>query len=144
MKKFSKFEIAAIKRTAQSVNILVTKKEVLKRKISELQDELKIVEDTQAPYEEAVKAITGGYTTEDIITKETVMRTDGKPSYVKFVLKYPETVIPVDSDMSAMDANADIEENENNAEAESLKTPVSQEDNQPLQEKKDEYDTMEA
>ena len=39
MKTFSKFEIAAIKRTAQNVNTLVTKKNKLKEKIEALQKE---------------------------------------------------------------------------------------------------------
>ena len=39
MKKFSKFEIATIKRTAQSVNPMVSKKAKLKEQIDALQAE---------------------------------------------------------------------------------------------------------
>ena len=100
MKKFSKFEIATIKRTAQSVNPMVSKKAKLKEQIDALQAEYDQLNTMQEQYEASIKTMTGGYGTEDLIDKviETTSAVDknGKPIKVtKYVLKYPETVIPV-------------------------------------------------
>lgn len=96
MKTFSKFEIAAIKRTAQNVNQLVTKKNKLKEKIAALQEEYDSYVNTQEAYEAPIKALTG-YGTEDLVNKvvETTTDKDGKPiKIVKWVLKYPDTIVP--------------------------------------------------
>ena len=100
MKKFSKFEIATIKRTAQSVNPMVSKKAKLKEQIDALQAEYNQLDTMQEQYEASIKTMTGGYGTEDLVEKviETTGAVDknGKPvKTTKFVLKYPETVIPV-------------------------------------------------
>ena len=100
MKKFSKFEIATIKRTAQSVNPMVSKKAKLKEQIDALQAEYAQLDTMQEQYEASIKTMTGGYGTEDLVEKviETTGAVDknGKPIKVtKYVLKYPETVIPV-------------------------------------------------
>lgn len=100
MKKISKWELAAIKRAAQNVNPMVTKKNKIKAKIAELKEEYDSLCAIQEQYEAPVKAITGGYTTEDIYDKVIEdtgkVDKDGKPIKVtKYVLKYPETVIPV-------------------------------------------------
>ena len=100
MKKFSKFEIATIKRTAQSVNPMVSKKAKLKEQIDALQAEYNQLDTMQEQYEASIKTMTGGYGTEDLVEKviETTGAVDknGKPVKVtKYVLKYPETVIPV-------------------------------------------------
>lgn len=99
MKKFSKFEIATIKRTAQNVNPMVTKKEKLKEQIDALQREYENLTAMQDQYEASIKIMTGGYGTEDLVTKviETTGALDknGKPVKItKYVLKYPDTVIP--------------------------------------------------
>lgn len=100
MKKFSKFEIATIKRTAQSVNPMVSKKAKLKEQIDALQAEYDQLDTMQEQYEASIKTMTGGYGTEDLVEKaiETTGAVDknGKPVKItKYVLKYPETVIPV-------------------------------------------------
>lgn len=99
-RKFSKFEIATIKRTAQSVNPMVSKKAKLKEQIDALQAEYNQLNTMQEQYEASIKTMTGGYGTEDLVDKviETTSAVDknGKPIKVtKYVLKYPETVIPV-------------------------------------------------
>lgn len=99
-RKFSKFEIATIKRTAQSVNPMVSKKAKLKEQIDALQAEYDQLNTMQEQYEASIKTMTGGYGTEDLVDKviETTSAVDknGKPIKVtKYVLKYPETVIPV-------------------------------------------------
>lgn len=100
MKKFSKFEIATIKRTAQNVNPMVTKKAKLLEQIDALQDEYNKLDAMQEQYEASIRIMTGGYSTEDLVEKviEVTGTVDksGKPVKItKYVLKYPETVIPV-------------------------------------------------
>ena len=99
MKKFSKFEIATIKRTAQNVNPMVSRKAKIKEQINALQAEYEQLDTMQEQYETSIKTMTGGYSAEDLVEKviETTGAVDknGKPVKVtKYVLKYPETVIP--------------------------------------------------
>ena len=133
MKKFSKFEIATIKRTAQSVNPMVSKKAKLKEQIDALQTEYDQLNTMQEQYEASIKTMTGGYGTEDLVDKviETTSAVDknGKPIKVtKYVLKYPETVIPVAAEeiegmtASEVDDTAVVGEVEAPKDAE---TPVS-------------------
>lgn len=132
-RKFSKFEIATIKRTAQSVNPMVSKKAKLKEQIDALQAEYDQLNTMQEQYEASIKTMTGGYGTEDLVDKviETTSAVDknGKPIKVtKYVLKYPETVIPVAAEeiegmtASEVDDTAIVEEVETPKDAE---TPVS-------------------
>ena len=132
-RKFSKFEIATIKRTAQSVNPMVSKKAKIKEQIDALQAEYDQLNTMQEQYEASSKTMTGGYGTEDLVDKviETTSAVDknGKPIKVtKYVLKYPETVIPIAAeeieDMTAaeVDETAVVEGIETPKDAE---TPVS-------------------
>ena len=100
MKEFSKFEIATIKRTAQNVAPLVRRKNKIKEKMDELYAELQQLETQQTQWEQAIVTMTGGYTTEDLVEKvvETTnsVDKDGNPVKItKYVLKYPDTVVPV-------------------------------------------------
>ena len=132
-RKFSKFEIATIKRTAQSVNPMVSKKAKLKEQINALQAEYDQLNTMQEQYEASIKTMTGGYGTEDLVDKviETTSAVDknGKPIKVtKYVLKYPETVIPIAAEeiegmtASEVDDTAVVEGIETPKDAE---TPVS-------------------
>ena len=99
-RKFSKFEIATIKRTAQSVNPMVSRKTKIKEQMDALQAEYNQLDTMQEQYEASIKTMTGGYGTEDLVEKvvETTNAVDknGKPIKVtKYVLKYPDTVIPM-------------------------------------------------
>ena len=99
MKKFSKFEIATIKRTAQNVNPMVSRKAKIKKQINALQAEYEQLDTMQEQYEASIKTMTGGYSSEDLVEKviETtgVVDKNGKPiKTTKFLLKYPETIIP--------------------------------------------------
>ena len=99
MKELSKFEIAAIKRTAQNVNAMVTKKTKLKEKIDALQAEYDQIEEAQEQFEAPIKKMTGGYGTEDLIMKVIEdtgkLDKDGKPiKLAKYVLKYTDTILP--------------------------------------------------
>ena len=121
MKTFSKIEISVIKSTAKNVAPFITKKAKVdeqiaatKEKIQKmLEEKLQKLEAEKAGYQsiidsmnQAVKQITGGYTTEDLITitKEgTGQMGDNGKEIMKTVynLKYPETVIPVLNDPEA-------------------------------------------
>lgn len=114
MKTFSKIEISVIKSTAKNVAPFVTKKAKVdeqiaatKEKIQKtLEEKLQKLEAEKAGYQsiidsmnQAVKQITGGYTTEDLvtITKEgTGQMGDNGKEIMKtcYNLKYPETVVP--------------------------------------------------
>lgn len=136
MKKFSKFEIATIKRTAQSVNPMVTKKNKIKAQIDELSKEYTELDNLQESYESAIKAMTGGYGTEDLIDKVVEesgsLDKNGKPIKVtKYVLKYPETIIPEAAENMEGIKNTNevddskLEETEENPSSETAYNPLN-------------------
>lgn len=98
-KEFSKFEISAIKRTAQNVDKFVSKKNKLKLLIEESLKEYNQIKEMQQQWEAPIINLTGGYTTEDLVekvSKEVGVDKEGKSIKVtNYVLKYPDTVIPV-------------------------------------------------
>lgn len=104
MKEFSKFEIATIKRTAQNVAPLVRRKTKIKEQIAKLQEEYDLLNAQQLQWEQAIVTMTYGYTTEDLVEKvvETTnsVDKDGNPvKTTKYVLKYPDTVVPVQEEV---------------------------------------------
>ena len=79
---------------------MVSRKAKIKEQINALQAEYEQLDTMQEQYEASIKTMTGGYSSEDLVEKviETtgVVDKNGKPvKTTKFVLKYPETVIPV-------------------------------------------------
>lgn len=98
--KFSKFFIANLKRTAQSVSPLVRRKQKLQAEIAEREEELLSIQAQIDGYQAPIKEATGGFTTEDLVER-VVEATDkldkeGKPIKVtKWNLKFPETIVPV-------------------------------------------------
>lgn len=99
-KKFTKFTIAAMKRTAENVNQFIGKRDRLVAKIAELQNELDIINASIEAADAPTKMLTGGFGSEDlfdkVVTDTGKVNKDGNPIKVtKFVLKYPETVTPV-------------------------------------------------
>lgn len=115
-KKFSKIEIAVIKRTAQNVNQFVTKKEKLDAKIAELEAEKAALQPIIDSFQGPIKEMTGGFTTEDLIIKETVgtgkmdEKTGKEIMQTRYVLKYPDTVIPVETSSEAASEGVSQEE----------------------------------
>ena len=98
-KKFSKFFIASLKRTAQNVNPLVRRKDKILNKMGEMREELISIQAQIDGYQVPIKEVTGGWTTEDlverVVTETTKLDKDGKPiKMTQYVLKYPETIIP--------------------------------------------------
>lgn len=100
-KNFSKIEIAVIKRTAQNVAQLVTKKEKLNAMIAELEAEKASLQPIIDSFQGPIKEMTGGYTTEDLVTREVVhtgkmdSKTGKEILQTRYILKYPDTVVPV-------------------------------------------------
>ena len=129
-KTFSKIEISVIKSTAKNVAPFVAKKAKVDVQIAEtkekiqkmLEEKLQKLEAEKAGYQsiidsmnQAVKQITGGYTTEDLvdIKKEgTGQMGDNGKEIMKtvYALKYPETVVPVDGHEEAPEAECPTHE----------------------------------
>ena len=121
MKEFSKFEIAVIKRTAQNVNPMVTKKNKIRKQIAALSEEYDTLDKMQEQYEASIKTMTGGYSTEDLVDKVIKdtgkVDKDGKPIKVtQYILKYPKIIIPVSATVDE-NASADIAAMDEVAEA---------------------------
>lgn len=115
MKKFTKFEIATIKRTAQNVSPMVSKKRKIAAQIIALKEEYDNLAKMQEQYEASIRTMTGGFSTEDLVNKvvETTNSLDknGNPVKItKFVLKYPDTVIPPTEETPAQEVNTAEEE----------------------------------
>lgn len=106
-KKFSKIQIAAIKRTAQNVAQFTTKKERIDAKIAELEAEKAALQPMIDAFQGPIKEMTGGYTTEDLVKREVIktgkfdQKTGKEIMQTRYVLKYPETVIPVEETVEA-------------------------------------------
>ena len=97
MKTFTTREIAQIKRTAQNVAPIVAKRDRVLAKVRELYAEIETLDAQVDAWETAVKIMTGGFTTNDLVDRVVNEATtaDGKVvKTVTYVLKYPETVIP--------------------------------------------------
>lgn len=96
--EFNKFEIASIKRTAQNCSGMIAKFEKLNEKIAILQAEKEKVEQMINNWDAPIVAMTG-YHVMDLVDKEKVktgVDKNGNDIFgYKWVLKYPETVIPV-------------------------------------------------
>lgn len=133
MKKFTKIEIAVIKRTAQNVAQFTTKKEKLDAKIAELEAEKAALQPTIDAFQGPIKEMTGGYTTEDLVRREVIKtgkfdnKTGKEILQTKYLLKYPETVIPVEDDAPMTEAGNDYDKDKG-AEAQQ---PVIDEDGNP-------------
>ena len=130
MKTFSKIEISVIKSTAKNVAPFVAKKAKVdeqivatKEKIQKtLEEKLQKLEAEKAGYQsiidsmnQAVKQLTGGYTTEDlvVITKEGTGQVGENGKEIMktcYNLKYPETVVPSTTEgMAGSDYDKDAE-----------------------------------
>lgn len=98
-KKFSKFFVASLKRTAQNVYPLVRQRNKLQKQIEEAEEELNSINVQLDAYQTPIKEQTGGYTTDDLISREVINtgKTDknGKPvKQTVYKLIYPDTIVP--------------------------------------------------
>lgn len=104
MTKFSKFQIATLKRVAQSVQPLVRVKTKLLKEIEERQAQLASIQIQIDAFQGPIKEMTGGYTTEDLVVREVTDTTNKQGNPVKvtsYKLKYPETIVPVESNVES-------------------------------------------
>lgn len=100
--QFSKFDIASIKRTAANCSKYRTQKEKNNEKIAALQaenDKLQLIIDK---WDAPIRELTG-YSVEELT--ERVVNPETKIATIK--LKYPETVIPVETSLEPADETAD-------------------------------------
>lgn len=88
-REFNKFEIASIKRVASAVERFVQKKKKIEEQISMLKEEHSKIAAEQEIWEAPIKNMTGGFSTEDLVRKVV-----GENKVPKFILKYPDTVLP--------------------------------------------------
>lgn len=98
-KEFSKFFVASLKRTAQNVYPLVRRKTKLLEEIAEREKELESIQAQIEGYQVPIREATGGYTTEDLITRVVIttdkVDKDGRPIKVtQYNLTYPDTIVP--------------------------------------------------
>lgn len=89
-KTFTAREIAQIKRTAQNVYPIVAKRDRILTKVKALYDDLSELDAQIDAWEMGVKAMTGGYTTTQLVDRVV----DPETNTTKFVLKYPDTITP--------------------------------------------------
>lgn len=130
-KKFNKIQIAAIKRTAQNVSQFTTKKEKIDAKIAELEAEKKSLQPMIDAFQGPIKEMTGGYTTEDLVIREVIKtgKFDAKGKeilQVKWSLKYPETVVPIEVPMT--EAGNDYDKDKEEMPEEEFQARVEQEE----------------
>ena len=92
VKEFSKFEIAAIKRTAQNVDKYVSNKNKLLAKKAKIEAELVVLQSMIEGWQEPIKNMTGGFTTEDLVVKN--IDKSGDNPITKYELRFPDTIIP--------------------------------------------------
>lgn len=129
-KRFSKIEIAAIKRTAQNVATFVTKKEKIDAKIAELEAEKASLQPMIDAFQGPIKDMTGGYTTEDLVQREIVKtgkidpKTGKEVVSIRYTLKYPETVVPPTADAAGSDYDIDRDKAQLEAEADNYPEPM--------------------
>ena len=98
-KKFTKFELARMKRTAQNVDRDLTNRKKLLAKMAELQAEVERLDQLIELADAPTKAMTGGYGTEDIIKKVVTPtdKLDKNGNVIKittYEFLYPETIVP--------------------------------------------------
>ena len=125
MKKFTKFEIATIKRTAQNVSPMVSKKRKIAAQMIALKEEYDNLAKMQEQYEASIRTMTGGFSTEDLVNKvvETTNSLDknGNPiKTTKFVLKYPDTVVPPTEETPTQKVEDTTEEESNTEVSDTL------------------------
>lgn len=95
MKTISVRQLAAVKRNAQNVSALVVKKNKLIGKVTELKNEYDATVAQIDAYEAGTKAITGGYTSEQLVNRVIETKTDANGKEVKLTKYIPKTEVLV-------------------------------------------------
>ena len=116
-KKFTKFELARLKRTAQNVEGFLKQKNKLEEKKTKIEEELSII-NQQIELTDAPTVAMTGYHTEDIIKKvvtptDQVDKNGNIIKKVTFEFIYPDTIIPPVKEEPVVDAPSSTENDEN-------------------------------
>lgn len=98
-KKFTKFELARVKRTAQNVDQYVTKKNRLVAKVAEMQEEISKFQELIDLSDAPIKLTFNGYGVEDLVKKVVTAsdKLDKNGNIIKttsFEFIYPDTIVP--------------------------------------------------
>ena len=121
-KKFTKFELARMKRTAQNVEGFLKQKNKLEEKKTKIEEELAVI-NQQIELTDAPTVAMTGYHTEDIIKKvvtptDQVDKNGNIIKKVTFEFIYPDTIVPP---VTKEEAPVDTEETIANDEEQSEK-----------------------
>lgn len=108
MKELTRFEYAIIKRTAQNTKSLRTKRDKLIAKISACQVELESINTMIEKFEQPIKEMTGGYTSEEVLNGIPELQAES------VVLGEEETKEsePVSTEIVETEENNNVEEDE--------------------------------
>lgn len=98
-KKFDKFFVANLKRTAQMVSPMVREKEKLLTDIEEKTNRVAVLDSQIESLDGHIRKVCG-YGVEELVARKVVETgktdKDGKPVRItKWELKYPETIVPI-------------------------------------------------
>lgn len=118
--KFTKFELARLKRTAQNVEGFLKQKNKLEAKRAEIDAQLKTINE-QIELTDAPTVAMTGYSTEDIIKKVVTVtdqldKNSNPIKKVTFEFKYPDTILPPEAFKEAEEPSENALE-DNNIEA---------------------------
>lgn len=102
-----------MKRTAANVDQFVRRRNTLMAKKNEIDTELETINASIEAADAPTKAMTGGYGSEQLFTKEITdtgkVDKNGTPiKTTKFVLKHPETIIPVEEETCNYTCDEDV------------------------------------
>lgn len=96
-KELTRFEMAAIKRTAQNVKGMRAKKLKICTKLEELTNQLETINNAIDAWEAPIKALTGGYTSEEVLNQSEV----NIPNALQEDDDYSEEVMPASSEVQS-------------------------------------------
>ncbi len=121
-KKFTKFELARLKRTAQNVSQFVTKKNKLVAKVAEMQEEINKLQELIDLSDAPIKLTFNGYGVEDLVKKVVTAsdKLDNNGNIIKttsFEFIYPDTIVPPVKEEHQFGSDFDVDTevlNENN------------------------------
>lgn len=111
VKTLSVRQFAAIKRVAQNVNPLVVKKHKLINKINELNEEIANLTQEIEGHEAGVKAITGGYISEQLVTKVVKDKLDKNGNTIKEVKYEPTSIVSYNQDTNTYEISVSLYNN---------------------------------
>lgn len=128
MKTLTVRQFATVKRVAQNVNPLVVKKSKIAAKIDELNAEFNALTEEIEGHEMGIKALTGGYISEDLVTKKVEetgkLDKDGRP--IKITKYEPKDILVFNEETNVYEIH--IEEPEVDEAAEELDDTVALEE----------------